>query len=82
MISAKQPDEATWLFNLQEDPTETRNLAAERPEKLAELKKLLAEHRAAQAPPLWPSLIDSPQLIDKHGGMAFESSDEYVYWPQ
>jgi uncharacterized sulfatase len=82
LISANQPDEATWLFNLNEDPTETRNLAAERPEKLAELKKLLAEHRAAQTPPLWPSLIDSPQLIDKHGGMAFESGDEYIYWPQ
>ncbi|MFL2518854.1 MAG: sulfatase-like hydrolase/transferase [Candidatus Azotimanducaceae bacterium] len=82
LISANQPDKATWLFNLNEDPTETRNLAAERPEKLAELKKLLAEHRAAQAPPLWPSLIDSPQLIDKHGGMTFESDDEYVYWPQ
>lgn len=34
------------LFDVVQDPGETRNLAAERPEKVAELRNLLAEHCA------------------------------------
>ena len=35
----------------------------------------------AQAEPLWPSVMRSPQLIDKHGGQEYEEGDEYLYWP-
>ena len=34
-----------------------------------------------QAKPLWPSVVDSPQLIDKHDGGDYGQGDEYIYWP-
>ena len=81
MIKADRPDNARWLFNLVEDPTEQHNLAQKAPEKLAELEALLAAHNAEQVEPLWRSVIDMPQRIDKHGEEPFDASDEYVYWP-
>jgi arylsulfatase A-like enzyme len=42
--AATQPVE---LFNLKTDPQQTRNLAAEHPEKVEELKKLLSQLEAS-----------------------------------
>ena len=80
LIRAQRPDKR-WLYHLAEDPTERRNLAAERPDMLARLEALLAEHNAGQAEPRWPSVIDSPQLIDKHHLLPYEPGDDYIYWP-
>ena len=87
LIRADQPDKVPgtgqkkWLFNLYTDPTEQRNLAAEFPQKVAALEALLAAHNAEQAAPLWPSVIQSPQLIDKTGIEPYAEGDEYIYWP-
>ncbi|MFT6052136.1 MAG: arylsulfatase A-like enzyme [Halioglobus sp.] len=70
-----------WLFNLETDPTEQKNLAQSKPIKVAELEALLAAHNAEQVPPAWPSVLNSPRRIDKHGGEPYEETDEYVYWP-
>ena len=80
LIRAKQPKKA-WLFDLEADPTEQFNLANEQPETVQLLNEKLDAHRLAQAQPMWPSLINAPQLIDKHGEQPFEIGDEYVYWP-
>ena len=48
---------------------------------MSQLEKLLALHNSEQAEPLWPSVLDSPMLIDKHGGQDYEEGDEYIYWP-
>ena len=87
LIRADQPDKVPgtgqkkWLFNLYTDPTEQRNLAAEFPQKVAALEALLAAHNAEQAAPLWPSVIQSPQRIDKTGIEPYAEDDEYIYWP-
>lgn len=80
LIRADRPDKR-WLFDLANDPTEQVNLAPKRVAKVAELEALLAAHNAEQAEPLWPSVMAWPQLIDKHGGQAYEPGDEYIYWP-
>lgn len=80
LIRADRPDKV-WLFHLTEDPTEQVNLAAEQPARVAQLEALLAAHNAEQVEPLWPSVMDGPQLIDKHGGEPYEEGDEYIYWP-
>jgi arylsulfatase A-like enzyme len=80
LIRSDIPDKR-WLFDLGSDPTEQVNLAEARPDKVAELEALLAAHNAEQAEPLWPSVMASPQLIDKHGGQPYEEGDEYIYWP-
>ena len=70
-----------WLFNLADDPTERRDLAGEQPQQVAALQSLLDAHNAEQAEPLWPSVIDGPQRIDKTEAEEHAPGDEYVYWP-
>ncbi|MFT5580002.1 MAG: arylsulfatase A-like enzyme [Paraglaciecola psychrophila] len=70
-----------WLFELGTDPTEQNNLAKVNAIKVAELEALLANHNAEQAPPAWPSFINSAQRIDKHGGEPYAETDKYVYFP-
>ena len=73
--------EMQWLFNLAEDPTEQHNLAAKRPDKLAELMALLDKHAASARPPLYPSEIEAPVAIDKDLSVPFENGDEWVSVP-
>ena len=80
----EKPDSAgqkKYLFNLAHDPTEQNNLAAHNREKVAELENLLAVHNAEQVEPLWPSVLQSPQRIDKTGSQPYDEGDEYLYWP-
>ena len=80
LIRADQPDKR-WLFDLSNDPTERSNLAAVEQGRLEELEALLDAHNAEQAEPMWPSVMNGPQLVDKHGGQPYEEGDEYIYWP-
>tara|TARA_R110001592_G_scaffold363323_1_gene684006 strand:+ start:106111 stop:107787 length:1677 start_codon:yes stop_codon:yes gene_type:complete len=87
LIRSDQPDKPVgtgqkkWLFNLASDPTEQHNLAGKMLDQVAALEALLAAHNAEQESPMWPSVIQSPQLIDKPGGVPYEEGDEYIYWP-
>jgi uncharacterized sulfatase len=80
LIRADQPDKR-WLFDLTNDPTERSDLAAAEQGKLEELEALLDAHNSEQAEPMWPSVMNGPQLVDKHGGQPYEEGDEYIYWP-
>ena len=81
LIRTDRPDHKRWLFHLAVDPNEAENLAAENPELVARLESLLDTHNAEQAEPMWPSVTQSPQLIDKDGSRPYEVGDEYIYWP-
>ncbi len=70
-----------WLFDLSVDPTEQVNLAEARPEKVAELRALLIEHNAKQAPALYPGGGQMPVLVDKTLEEVGTKEDEYIYWP-
>jgi arylsulfatase A-like enzyme len=70
----------TWLFDLAADPTERRNLARERPDRVAALSAVLAEHERQMVPPAWPSLIEAPIPVDHPLGVPFRDDDEYVSW--
>ena len=77
---AERPDR-TWLFNMDQDPTEQTDLSASHPGKVAELVALLDAHNAAQAEPLWISRGELPVLIDKTLAEPQDPADEYVYVP-
>ena len=48
------------LFNLATDPYEKQNLAAQEPQRVTELKSLLADQRAKDNPTLPPDLKGQP----------------------
>jgi len=77
----ERPPGTTWLFDLTNDPTEQVNLAAREPEKVAELRRLLAAHDAEQAEPLWPTRVEMPVNVDKTLLEADAPDDVTVYWP-
>jgi uncharacterized sulfatase len=70
-----------WLYNLAEDPTEQNNLAASHPDKLKELRALLAAHKASSRGPLYESVVQMPVMVDKTLAEKFVEGDEYVYTP-
>jgi arylsulfatase A-like enzyme len=69
-----------WLFDMAADPTEQRNLAVARPDKVAELSAILAEHERQMMAPSWPSLIEAPIPVDHPLGMPAAPDWEYVTW--
>ncbi len=79
-LNVSDPPGRRWLYDLSNDPTERRDLSAERPDKLAELEAALAAHEAEQAPPGWPSRLAVPVNLDKDGSLDDAPGDAYVYW--
>jgi uncharacterized sulfatase len=70
-----------WLFDLENDPTESTNLAQREPERVAALQRMLDEHNADQAESLWPSGGQMPVSIDKTLVDDEAEDDTYIYWP-
>lgn len=44
------------------------------------MKALLQAHHAGMPPPLWPSFIEMPVLIDKTLDQQQTADDEFTYW--
>src|SRR5258706_1771149 len=70
----------TWLFDMTADPTEHRNLAESRPDKVAELTAVLSAHEQQMVLPSWPSLIEGAIPVDRPLGVPPKPDDEYVTW--
>ena len=80
-LQVNERQNQSWLFDLASDPTEQNNLAASRPDKLAELQALLAAHHADAVPPLYEHTIESPIAVDKTRAETVTDADEYIIWP-
>ncbi|WP_066685207.1 sulfatase-like hydrolase/transferase [Caulobacter sp. CCH9-E1] len=76
---AQEPNKI-WLFDLANDPTERRDLAKARPDKVRELTAILAQLDSQMVKPAWPSLLSGAIYIDHPGGQPSKASDEYIYW--
>tara|TARA_R110000868_G_scaffold11644_3_gene56929 strand:- start:12281 stop:13939 length:1659 start_codon:yes stop_codon:yes gene_type:complete len=70
----------TWLFNLNEDPTEQVDLASAEPERLAAMTEALNAIDAVQADPIWPSLVAPPVYIDRSIVEPRSADDDYINW--
>ena len=68
------------LFNLATDPTEQHDLAAAEPVRRAGMEAQLQRFNAAQAKPLWPSLLEAPVSIDHPLNRPILPTDDYIYW--
>jgi len=80
-LQVAQRPKKSWLFNLNVDPGEKNNLAAEHPEKVQALKNLLAQHNSKQMEPRWKSIIEAPINIDKTDEQGWAQGDEFIYYP-
>ena len=69
-----------WLYDLSNDPTERVNLIGKRPEQEKRLRTMLAAHHRNRKPPLYPSVVKMPVMIDKTLADTYEDGDEYTYW--
>lgn len=75
--------EKLWLFDLENDPSESKNLV-ELPEYtsiLHEMLEHLTEVAKEQSDPLWPAMTETAVHIDKLFEFNESLDDEYVYWP-
>jgi len=79
-MQLQEQNDKTRLFNLNEDPTEQRDLSASNPEKLNELRKLLYSIDKQMAEPLWPSLVDGSVAIDYPMNKRPEEEYETIIW--
>jgi arylsulfatase A-like enzyme len=80
-LQTSENPKRTWLFNLADDPTETRDLSRENPGKVAELTALLAAHHANAREPLYPFTVEGAISIDHSLAHRAPEGAEYVYWP-
>lgn len=79
-LIASQRPKRDFLFHLRTDPTEQRDVAAQEPAKLAQLRSLLTSHHDAMPPPQWSSFVELPIAIDKTLDQALTPEDVYTYW--
>ena len=79
-LNVSDPPGRVWLFDLAEDPTESNDLSAQRPDKVAELQAALAAHNAEQPPPAWQAQISMPVNLDKDLTWPDAADDEFIYW--
>ena len=70
----------TWLFNLNEDPTEQHNLSTSHPEKFNQLRKVLYSLDSQMVEPLWPSLADGSVAVDYTLDKVPDTDHETIIW--
>ena len=80
-LQVNERQNKSWLFDLNNDPTEQNNLAGSEPEKLAELQALIDTHWKDAREPLYPYTIESPIKIDHTLADPYVDGEEYIYWP-
>lgn len=68
------------LYDMQADPTERRDVAAQHPDVVARLNLLLTQHDCDSVKPAWPSLIRSPIAVDRPLGTKPRPGEAYIYW--
>ena len=69
-----------WLFDLAADPTEKNDLAAERPEKVAELEALLDGQDEVFGPRHFPVLVEAAVPIDRTLAEPYVAGEPFAYW--
>jgi arylsulfatase A-like enzyme len=79
-LQVSERPKRTWLFDTTADPTERTNLAGARPDKVAELAAILAEHEQQMVLPAWPALIEGSIAVDHTLAEPLREGEEYVYW--
>ncbi|MCP4903594.1 MAG: sulfatase-like hydrolase/transferase [bacterium] len=79
-LNMSDPPGRRWVFDLRADPTERRNLAATRPDKVVELERAFLAHNSEQMNSRWPPTASFATPVDKDTSVPVELGDDWVYW--
>lgn len=79
-LQLQEQNGKTWLYNLNEDPTEQRNLSESHPDNLASMHELLYAMDAQMVEPLWPTLLEVPIAVDYTIDKLPDSDYETILW--
>jgi uncharacterized sulfatase len=79
-LQLQEQNGKTWLYNLNDDPTEQRNLSNSHPEKLSQLQEELYALDAQMVQPLWPRLVESPIAVDFTIDKIPDADYETILW--
>ena len=63
-LQLQEQNGKTWLYNLNEDPTEQQNLSASQPEQLEKIRDILYSLDDQMVEPLWPAVVATPIAVD------------------
>ena len=79
-LQLQEQNGKTWLFNLNEDPTEQHNLSDSQPEQLKKLTDALYAMDKQMVQPLWPALVASPIPVDYTIDKLPDTEYETIIW--
>ena len=79
-LQLQEQNGKTWLYNLNEDPTEQVNLNKSEPERLRLLRDALYRLDEQMVEPMWPTLIEVPIAVDHTINRLPDSEYETVIW--
>jgi len=79
-LQLQEQNGKTWLYNLNEDPTEQVDLSDSHPEKLRQLRETLYALDNQMAEPLWPALVENSIPIDYTIDKIPDEAHETIIW--
>ena len=81
-LQLQEQNGKTWLFNLNEAPTEQINLSerGEYAQQLTAMRETLYELDSQMVEPLWPALIESPIAVDYTIDKLPDVAHETIIW--
>ena len=79
-LQLQEQNGKTWLYNLNDDPTEQHNLSKTHPKKLNELRDVLYDLDRQMIEPLWPALVESPIAVDYTIDKLPDTDYETILW--
>ncbi len=81
-LQLQEQNDKTWLFNLNEDPTEQVNLSLkeEHSNTLKTLRETLYELDSQMVEPLWPSLVEASIAVDYTIDKLPDEGYESIIW--
>jgi arylsulfatase A-like enzyme len=79
-LQLQEQNGRTWLYNLNQDPTEQHNLSASHPQQLETLTDVLRDMDKQMVEPLWPSLVEVPIAVDYTVNNLPDTEFETIIW--
>ena len=79
-LQLQEQNGKTWLYNLNDDPTEQKNLSTSQPQQLEKFRRILYDMDSQMVEPLWPTPVEVPIAVDFTVDKTPETGYETIIW--